>query len=180
MGTLSKEKASSHLRSHIVVSSTLCSNLIQKQDGFSFRYNVSLRGIFSSLRISKMCMRFLIAIPINHNSKLGQKHTVPCPLSYVLPSNVCQSAGVVTYRHTYVQAVHVPVFSRWLCRSNPRSTVPKYFAVGKYIGAKNNKQEQNFRASCFISLIVSSVWNNNLRSRTLAVLNGGGKPSEVL
>lgn len=131
MGTLSKEKASSHLRSHIVVSSTLCSNLIQKQDGFIFRYNVSLRGIFSSLRISKMCMRFLIAIPINHNSKLGQKHTVPCPLSYVLPSNVCQSAGVVTYRHTYTQAVHVPVFSRWLIQIKSEEHRPKILCCWK-------------------------------------------------
>lgn len=60
--------------------------------------------------------------PINHNSKqLVQKHVnitlwnsnvINCLLFYVLPSNTCPSAEVVTYRDVYIQAVHVLIFSR--------------------------------------------------------------------
>ena len=69
-----------------------------------------------------MSLRFLIGTPINHNSKAaGQKKAnlalwcsdvTTSPLSYVLPSNTHQSAAVVTYRHIYILAVHVPIFSR--------------------------------------------------------------------
>lgn len=62
--------------------------------------------------MSSMSTRFLIDTPINHGSKqLGQKqvnfalwysNVVTSPLSYVLPSNMCQSAEAVTYREIYI------------------------------------------------------------------------------